>query len=129
VRPILALALVALAAGCGGADGPAPVDRADLLGVFAGIDEPLALRLDMRRADSGSPVDSVFVPASADVPDSPVEVNLFDNEDGARANFAQIKRAAGAKAEIVLHKNVVMLLAPSLSRERRDRLVDALKSA
>jgi hypothetical protein len=129
VRPLLALALVALVAGCGGDDGPTPVDRAQLLGAFAAIDEPLTVRLDMRRADAGSPVDAIFVPASADVPDSPVEVNLFDSEHGARTNSAQIETVAGAKTEVVLHKNVVMLVARSLAREQRDRLVAALKSS
>ena len=128
VRPLLALALVVVAAGCGGADGPTPVDRAQLLAAFAGIDEPLTLRLDMRRADPGSPVDAIFVPASADVPNSPIEVDLFDNEDGARINSVGVEKVAGARAEVVLHKNVVMLLARSVSKERRDRLVAALKS-
>lgn len=124
----IALALVVLAAGCGGADGPSPVDRSQLLAAFAGSDEPLTLRLDMRRADPGSPVDAIFVPASADVPDAPFEVNLFDSEDGARTNFQSAERATGGKAEIVLHKNVSMFLAHSVAKERRDRLVSALMS-
>ena len=128
MRPVLVVVLIALAAGCGGTTGPTPVDRSELLTAFAGIDEPLTLRLDMRRADQGSPVDAIFVPASSDVPDSPIEVNLFDNEDGARINSVGIEKVAGAKAEVVLHKNVVMLLARSVPEERRDRLVAALKS-
>jgi hypothetical protein len=128
VRLLLASILIALAAGCGGVTEPTPVDRSELLAAFAIIDEPLTLRLDMRSADPGSPVDAIFVPASADVSDTPFEVDLFDNEDGARKNSQSAQTAAGAKAEVVLHKNVTMFLAPAVAKERRDRLVSALKS-
>jgi hypothetical protein len=129
LRPVFALVLMVLAAGCGGANEPAPVDRAELTAAFAGIDEPLTLRLDMRLADPGSVVDAIFVPASADVPDPPFEVDLFDNEDAARENSQSAERVvASEKAEIVLHKNVAMLLARSVAREQRNRLVAALTS-
>jgi hypothetical protein len=128
VRRLVAFALILLAAGCGGTDEPTPVDRPELLAVFAAIDEPLTLRLDMRLADPGSVVDAIFVPASADVPDSPVEVALFESEDGARTNSAWAEKMAGDKAEIVVQKNVSMLLTRSVARERRDRLVAALMS-
>ena len=128
MRPLLAFVLITLAAGCGGATEPTPVDRSELLAAFAGIDEPLTLRLDMRRADPGSPVDAIFVPASADVPNSPIEVDLFDNEDGARTNSAGIEKVVAVRAEVVLHENVVMLVARSAAKGLRDRLVAALKS-
>jgi len=128
VRRLFALALIAVVAGCGGANEPSPVDRPELLAAFSGIGEPLTLRLDMRRADPGSPVDAIFVPAAADVRKPPFEVDLFDNEDGARKNSRSAESAAGGKAEVVLHKNVIMFLAPFTAKERRKRLISALMS-
>jgi len=134
VRWLFALALIVLATGCGGADSPTPtpVDRPELLAAFAAVNEPVRLQLDMRgQIDPfGVGVDAIFVPASwGDVPDPPFDVALFADAASARAASPQENESvAGDNPEIVVHKNVSLEVSRSVARERRDRLVSALRS-
>jgi hypothetical protein len=55
-------------------------------------------------------------------------VDLYADVGGARASSPKDEAVAGDNPEIVLHKNVVLEVARSVARERRDRLVTALMS-
>jgi hypothetical protein len=55
-------------------------------------------------------------------------VVLYANVAGARASSPKYEAVAGDTPEIVHHKNVVLEIARSAPRERRDRLVAALRS-
>ena len=128
-RPF-ALAVIVLATGCGGADSltPTPVDTSEVLAAFAAVD-PVRLQLDIRNDSYFGVLPATFVPESwPDVPDSPFEIDLFADADGARASSAEDESVAGEDPEIVLHTNVRLVVAHSVARERRDRLVSALKS-
>ena len=131
VRRLFALALIVVATGCGGADSPtpAPVDRSELRAAFAAVDEPVRLQLDMQNDAYFGVVLAIFVPASwGDDPEPPFLVDLYADVGGARASSPKDEAVAGDNPEIVLHKNVMLEVARSVARERRDRLVTALIS-
>jgi hypothetical protein len=133
VLRLLALALVVLATGCGGADSatptPTPVDRSELLAAFAAVDEPVRLGLDMQVDAYFGVLPAMFIPASwPDSPDPPFDIALFADVGGARRNSPDNESVAGDNPEIVVHKNVVLEVARSVPRDRRDRLVSALMS-
>ena len=134
VRRLFALALLVVATGCGGAGSrtTTPVDRSEVLAAFAAVDEPVRLMLDEREVDDPFDVglDAVFFPASwGDVPDPLFLVDLFDDAASARATSTQANESvAGDNPEILVHKNVSLVVSRLVSKARRDRLVAALMS-
>jgi hypothetical protein len=134
VPRIVALALVALAAGCGGAHSatPAPtlVDQSEVLTAFAAAGEHVRLQIDIRRDSFLGVIPAIFVPASwGDDPDPPFSVALYADGAGARLGSSPAnENVAGENPEIVVHKNVELDISRSVARKQRDRLVSALKS-
>jgi hypothetical protein len=107
-----------------------PVDRSEVLAAFAAVDEPVRLQLDIQVDSYFGVIPGIFVPASwGDDPDPPFMVALYADVDGARENSSPTNESvAGENPKIVVHKNVVLEVARSVARDRRDRLVSALMS-
>jgi hypothetical protein len=116
--------------GCGGAQEPdeqAPVERLELIRAFAAADEPLVVRLDLS-SDPESPLDVILVPEREDVPEPPFEVNVFKSFEAAEHQARSIAMVAEEGTAFVRWKNVILTLAPPLPGERKQRLIDVLRS-
>jgi hypothetical protein len=124
--------MVLALASCGGAqevdDQPMPLQRQDVVRAFAAADEPLVIRLDLSDADPKAPLEVIFVPEREDVPEPPFELNVFDTVEAADMQAESMDMVAVEGTDFVVWKNIILVLGPSLSDQRRGRLVDTLES-
>ena len=105
-----------------------PLQRQDVVRAFAAADEPLVIRLDLSDADPKAPLEVIFVPEREDVPEPPFELNVFDTVEAADMQAESMEMVAVEGTDFVVWKNIVLVLGPSLSDQRRGRLVDTLES-
>ena len=89
---------------------------------------PLTVRPDMARADPRSPVDVIYVPEAEDVPEPSFEVDVFEEPRSAREHARLVGSVAGPDTEVEQWKNVLLVFSTSVSDERRERIVGALRS-
>lgn len=117
--------------GCGGAresdDTGAPLQRHEIARAFTTADEPLVTRLDLS-TDERSPLAVTFGPQGEDVPEPPFEVYVFKSLEAAERQARSIAMVAVEGTDFIVWKNAILTLAPSLPAERRERLIDALRS-
>ncbi len=104
------------------------VSRGSVAAVFARAGEALTVRLDMAQADTGSPVDVIYVPQGDDTPQPPFEVDVFKMAGGAAEHARLVGSVAGPGTEVEQRKNVLLILSSSISDERRERIIGALRS-
>lgn len=122
---ILASVLM-LASGCG-ARGSSPITRDAVMDAYLGIDEPLDVQKDVQVTNPTSSLDVIHIPAS-NIVAPPFTIELFHDENAARARAHKLEGAGGAKADFVRHENAILSLAPSLSGAERRKLIRTLTS-
>jgi hypothetical protein len=128
---VIALVVIALIVGCG-ADkeqraSDSIVTRKAVEQAFESVGDPLTIRLDLADSDPDSFVYVIYVPANDDVSDSPVEVTVFESEASAEEHATILENESEPGTQVERQKNVVLTMSPSVTNERRARLVSALK--
>jgi len=103
------------------------VSRSSVTTAFTRVGEPLTVRLDFAQGDPGSPVDVVYVPRADDTPQPSFEVDVFKKAASAREHARLVTSVAGS-ATVEQQKNVLLIFSSSVSEQRRERIIDALKS-
>jgi|RhiMetdeSRZDD1v2_1073273.scaffolds.fasta_scaffold865246_2 hypothetical protein len=134
IRPfvvVAAMAVFAVAVVVAGASRDAGndlVSRRSVTTAFARVGEPLTVRLDMAQADPGSPVDVIYVPEAEDVPEPPFEVDVFEAAGSAREHARLVGSVATPRTQVEHRRNVLLIVSSSVSDQRRQRLLAALRS-
>ena len=72
--------------------------------------------------------DVIYVPEAEDVPEPSFEVDVFEEARSAREHARLVGSAAGPDTEVEQWKNVLLVFSTSVSDERRERIVGALRS-
>ena len=125
VKAWMTALFVLLASGCAGTDTPHPIDRDNVLTTFERAGEPLKIRYDVRAASDS--VDAGFVPRAAGPSEQPFVVVLYDDERAASETSQWVQSMGGPPS--IRWKNVAVgSFQPGVQRERRARLIAALRS-
>jgi hypothetical protein len=133
IRPLViaaavAVFAVAVAVAIEGQTGTDLVARSSVTTAFARVGEPLTVRLDMAQADPGSPVNVIYVPQGLHAPQPPFEVDVFKVAGSAAEHARLVGSVAGPGTEVEQRKNVLLIFSSSVSDQRRERIVGALRS-
>ena len=133
IRPLVILAAIAVFVGAvviaiAGRTHEDLVSRRSVTTAFARVGEPLIVRLDFARDDPGAPVDVIYVPQADDTPQPPFEVDVFKEVASAREHARSVRRVVGSANEVEQQKNVLLIFSSSMSNQRQERIIGALKS-
>jgi hypothetical protein len=80
------------------------------------------------RGNPASSVDVIYAPEADDTPQPPFEVNVFKKAASAREHARLVRSVAGSATEVEQRKNVLLIFSSSVSEQRRERIIGALKS-